>query len=48
MRGAGRLRPGPDGTLRVGLTDAERDANREEIRRQIGEIAAWYRFTPKP
>ena len=38
---------GPDGKdVRVGLTDAEREASRKAIREQIGEIAAWYRFTP--
>ena len=40
---------GPDGTdVRVGITDAERQASRHAIREQIGEIAAWYRFTPEP
>ena len=39
----------PDGAdVRVGITDAERDASRQAIRRQIDEIAAWYRFTPEP
>jgi arylsulfatase A-like enzyme len=40
---------GTDGTdVRVGMTDAERDADRRAIREQIGEIAAWYRFVPRP
>jgi hypothetical protein len=39
---------GPDGIdVRVGMTDAEREANRHAIREQIGELAAWYRFTPE-
>jgi hypothetical protein len=39
----------PDGTdVRVGITDAERDAGRRAIRQQIGELAAWYRTTPGP
>ena len=39
----------PDGTdVRVAITDAEREASRKAIRQQIGEIAAWYRFTPAP
>jgi hypothetical protein len=38
---------GPDGTdVRVAITDAEREASRKAIRQQIGEIAAWYGFTP--
>jgi hypothetical protein len=37
-----------DGTaVRVGLTDAERDAHRRAIREQIAELAAWYRFVPE-
>ena len=40
---------GPDGTdVRVGMTDLERETSRKAIRQQIGEIAAWYRFTPAP
>jgi hypothetical protein len=40
---------GPDGTdVRVGITDAEREASRRAIRQQIGEVAAWYGFTPVP
>ena len=38
----------PDGTdVRVGITDAERDASRHAIRQQIGELAAWYGLTPE-
>jgi arylsulfatase A-like enzyme len=40
---------GPDGTdVRVAITDGERQASRRGIREQIGEIAAWHRFTPEP
>jgi hypothetical protein len=34
--------------VRVGITDAEREASRKAIRQQIDEIAAWYRFAPEP
>jgi hypothetical protein len=38
----------PDGRdVRVGMTDADRDLYRRRIREQIGELAAWYRFTPE-
>ena len=40
---------GSDGTdVRVGITDAEREAGRRAIRQQIGEIAAWYHVAPEP
>jgi hypothetical protein len=40
---------GPDGTdVRVGITDAEREAGRRVIRQQIDEIAAWYGLAPEP
>jgi len=40
---------GPTGTdVRVGITDAEREASRKAIRQQIDEIAAWYGFAPEP
>jgi hypothetical protein len=39
----------PDGTdLRTDITDAERDANHREIRAQLADLAAWYRYTPAP
>jgi hypothetical protein len=39
---------GPDGTdVRVGITDAEREAGRRVIRQQIGEIATWYGLAPE-
>jgi len=39
----------PDGTdIRTGITDAERDAGRREIRAQLADLAAWYRYTPAP
>ena len=41
------LSPGA-GDRRIGVTDAERDAARLTIRRQIGELADWYHFTPAP
>jgi hypothetical protein len=41
------LSPGA-GDRRIGVTDAERDAARNTIRRQVGELASWYHFTPAP
>jgi hypothetical protein len=41
------LSPGA-GDRRIGVTDAERDAARLTIRRQIGDLADWYHFTPAP
>jgi hypothetical protein len=36
-----------DGTeVRVGITDSDRETNREAIRRQIAALAAWYGYTP--
>jgi hypothetical protein len=34
--------------VRVGMTDAEREASRQAIRQQIGELAAWYDYLPDP
>jgi hypothetical protein len=40
---------GADGMdVRVGITDAERQASRNAIREQIAELAAWYRYKPEP
>jgi hypothetical protein len=40
---------GVDGhDVRVGITDAEREASRRAIRKQIAELAAWYGLTPEP
>jgi sulfatase-like protein len=39
----------PDGTdTRTDIIDAEREANRREIRAQLADLAAWYRYTPAP
>jgi hypothetical protein len=38
---------GPDGSsTRIAISDREREADRRAIRRQIDELAAWYRFEP--
>jgi hypothetical protein len=34
--------------VRVGMTDAEREASRQAIRQQIGELANWYGYSPEP